>query len=110
MKAMLDRTACHLLLGNCVVVLCLSHLGALGQTPANDTCAGAVPLTDGVPYVMSTTNATTVGDGHTCYSGFVKGVWFRYTPGADGLVIVSTCGSAFTTIVEVFTNGCGAPV
>ena len=66
------------------------------------------PLADGVPFTMSTTNATSTGDpAPGCAALFGKGVWFTYTAPASGDVIVSTCGSSFDTVLTVYTGYCG---
>ncbi|HYV26755.1 MAG TPA: hypothetical protein VFA77_04445, partial [Candidatus Eisenbacteria bacterium] len=85
---------------------------AVAQVLENDNCVGALPLTNGVPYVMSTASATTAGDTQPqqCWSGFQKGVWFSYTPSTDGLVVVSTCGSDFQTRLTVFAGDCAVRV
>ena len=78
--------------------------------PANDNCAGAFPLTNGVLFTMSTVSATSVGDPVPPCSTvglFGKGVWFTYTPTADEEVMLQTCGSDFDTILQVFTGTCG---
>src|SRR2546428_658567 len=87
---------------------CCAPRNALAQAPTNDTCTGAIPPTNGVPYVMSTTNATSAGDAPQCWAGFTKGVWFNYTPNVNGLVIVTTCASDFPTFVTVNANSCAA--
>jgi hypothetical protein len=89
-------------------VFILLPITCIAQAPANDTCNGAIALTNGVPYTSNTAGATTNGDAQG--SGCVlieKGVWFTYTPGTDGLVVVDTCGSSFMTALTVFTNSCG---
>jgi hypothetical protein len=78
---------------------------------ANDTCSGAIALTAGQVYSMSTANATSTGDpGSTCQANAGNGVWFTYTPAGSGVVTVSTCGSSFDTVIQVFTGTCGGLV
>src|SRR5438477_305659 len=92
------------IIGGAFTAFLLLPIWASSQTPSNDTCAGAVDLTNGAPYVMSTTNATSAGDNPQCWAGFTKGVWFNYTPSVNGLVIVTTCASDFPTFVTVNAN------
>jgi hypothetical protein len=35
------------------------------------------------------------------------GVWYRYTPTNSGYAIVSSCGSDFNTLLQVYTGACG---
>ncbi len=91
----------------------LSNAVAYVQTaplaPPNDLCAGAIALTNGASYAMSTVTATTNGDPTLpCLTLFGKGVWFTYTPLLTGNVTISTCGSSFDTAMAVYTGTCGA--
>jgi hypothetical protein len=75
----------------------------------NDQCAGAIALTSGSPFSMNTANATSTGDPlPTCQATFGKGVWFKYTPTGNGLVTISTCGSSFDTVLQVYTGTCAS--
>lgn len=76
----------------------------------NDQCAGAVALLPGVPSTMNTADATAAGDPETtlCQWRFGKGVWFKFTPASSGPVSVSTCGSSFDTVLQLFTGSCGS--
>lgn len=82
--------------------------------PANDTCFGATPLVLGQVSQGSTINALT-NDGSTPPSGCSqggsnKGVWFAFTPASTGNYRVSACGSAFDTVLSVFSVGtCADP-
>jgi len=85
------------------------NLNIVANSPWNDQCSGAVPLTDGVPFTMSTTNATSTGDpAPVCVPSLGNGVWFTYTAPASGNVYISTCGSDFDTAMGVYTGNCGA--
>jgi hypothetical protein len=76
---------------------------------ANDQCSGAIALSSGVTYTMDTTRATSTSDlTPTCQGNFGKGVWFKYTPTGTGPVLVSTCGSSFDTVLQVYSGSCGA--
>jgi hypothetical protein len=75
----------------------------------NDQCAQAIPLTTGMPFTMTTVNATSTGDlAPTCQTSSGKGVWFTYTPKQTGTIPVSTCGSGFDTVLAVYTGTCGS--
>ncbi len=75
----------------------------------NDNCAGALPLAYGVPFSMTTIGATTgVGETPPCQPTFGKSVWFMFTSPITGPVPISTCGSSFDTVLQVFTGACGA--
>jgi hypothetical protein len=80
--------------------------------PANDTCAGAIPLTNGVTVTQSNIlYATGVGDPNTgCASGIYHGVWYTVTPTKNQRVGISTCASDFDTRMAVYTGGCGGLV
>ncbi len=64
--------------------------------PANDACASAIPVFDGLT-VFSTVDATTDGavvpgaqfDGQT-----YEDIWYLYTPTCNGTLTVSTCNTA----------------
>ncbi len=87
------------------------NLNIMAASPSNDQCAGAVALVDGVPYAMSTTNATSAGDPMpTCLASFGKGVWFTYSAPASGQVLISTCGSDtnFDTAMGLYQGSCDA--
>jgi alpha-tubulin suppressor-like RCC1 family protein/subtilisin-like proprotein convertase family protein len=78
--------------------------------PVNDVCAGAITLTNGVPFSMSTATATSAGDlGGTCIAPG-NAVWFTFTPPVNGLLRFNTCMSSFDTAVQVFTGSCSGLV
>ncbi|GEM_PF-2201550 len=82
-------------------------VNVVDNEPSNDQCAGAIALTNGVTMTMSTAAAMSTGDPEpTCEDNFGKGVWFSFTPAADGLVTISTDGSSFDTVLQVFTGSC----
>jgi hypothetical protein len=89
----------------------LSNAVAFVQTaplaPANDLCSGAIALTNGVAFTMSTITATSTGDlAPSCAGSFGKGVWFTYTPMLSGTVTLSTCASDFDTALGVYAGNC----
>lgn len=96
--------SCYLLLSAVALGLTESGWGA----PPNDQCTGAITLTNGVPYRMSTIDATATGDPvPSCQLLFGAGVWFKFTPPQAGQVTVSLCGSSFDTVLAVYTGTCG---
>jgi hypothetical protein len=81
----------------------------LTNPPANDTCAGAIPLTNGVTNVMDTTYATEIGDAISgCGAGIGHGVWFTLAGFTGQQVTIGTCGSSYATDLLVYTNTCGS--
>src|SRR5882724_1997757 len=97
-----SSAACPLALG---LIWFLSIGGWLYAQPANDQCSGAIPLTTGVPFTMNTTDATDGGDPlPACGPSFGGGVWFSFTPASNGLISVTTCGSSFETVVQVYSG------
>ncbi len=79
------------------------------QAPANDACSGAVEMTADTTYFVDTTAATETDDPTPdCASSFGRGVWYAFTPSINGVVTISTCGSGFDTVLQVYTGSCGA--
>ncbi len=78
------------------------------QAPANDLCANAQILADGVPFTGSTALAGTDGSATCPSQGSNNDVWFKYTPVTSGTFYVNTCGSAFDTVLSAYTGACGA--
>ena len=58
------------------------------------------------PYTMNTANATSNDGTPTCQANIGKGVWFYYLAPASGPVMVSTCGSGFDTVLQVYQGDC----
>ncbi len=80
--------------------------------PANDDCANAILVTDGI-LNFSTVGASTDGPaepGVCNFFGYTQvgaDVWFRYIATCDGNVVVDLCNSNFDTKVAVYENvGC----
>jgi hypothetical protein len=86
----------------------------LGSTSlSNDQCSGAIALSANVIRTDNTTNATSTGDPGTTaacnpVANISRGVWYKFTPGSNGTVTVSTCGSNYDTVLEVYTGTCAA--
>jgi hypothetical protein len=75
--------------------------------PVNDLCSGAIALTSGVPWTMETSGAGSTGEpAPECQGNFGKGVWFRHVAPASGALAISTCGSGFDTVLQVFEGNC----
>jgi hypothetical protein len=81
----------------------------------NDSCANAIPVSDGLnPF--STVGATTDGLAHSsCQLGGITGndIWFTYTASTTGELVISTCedlgASADYDTDIVLYNAAGAP-
>lgn len=73
--------------------------------PTNDSCANAIPVTEGVPYAAGTYNATGV-DVTSCGLNDTRDVWHSYTPASTHPVTMSLAGSDFDTTLAVFAS-CG---
>lgn len=77
--------------------------------PANDDRSGAT-LVSAVPFfdTLDTSGATTAADDPSTTCGDVgkpeqsASVWYAYTPPQAGLVEVSTCGSDYDTVIEIW--------
>lgn len=73
----------------------------------NDNCADAVPLTDGIPVMGSTTGANSDGTASCANSANSPDVWYTYTPSVSETVTISTCNNAsYDTALAIF-DGCG---
>jgi hypothetical protein len=87
----------------------LSVKTGAADPPFNDTCSNALPLTDGGTLFTCTQGATSAGDPSVvCGIPVQKGVWFKFTPCDTGTVTINTCGSDFSTVLELYTGACGA--
>src|SRR5207253_955082 len=76
----------------------------------NDGCNGAIALSNGVPFSMNTSSASSTNDPIlVCGTAVGKGVWFSFTPTATGTVLLSTCGSDFPTVLQVYSGNCASP-
>ena len=77
--------------------------------PPNAICSGAIPLTNGLTFAMNSTSALSPGDSlPLCRTNFGHALWFSYQPPVDGPVSISTCGSDFDTVLQVYSGACGA--
>jgi hypothetical protein len=73
------------------------------SAPANDACANAFPITDGV-FPGCTAGATTDGNAACGISNNSPDVWYRYFALCDGTLDVYTCPASFDTIVSVHAD------
>jgi hypothetical protein len=80
-----------------------------GAAPANDECAGAIALSVNSAVSGSTCLATTSAEAaSTCQTLSNADVWYSFAPAASGTFTITACGSAFDTILTLFTGACGA--
>lgn len=78
--------------------------------PSNDNCVGAIPVTDGTTFEISTEFATEDVAGCDT-SDLAKGVWFFINDGGEAIeVTLDTFGSTFDTELSWFTGTCEALV
>lgn len=79
---------------------------------SNDTCDQATVITSS-PYTatLNTSAATTAAtDPYPSCSYWArnKTVWFQYTAPGNGTIVANTIGSAYDTVLSVYTGSCGA--
>src|SRR4051812_28437121 len=79
-----------------------------GTVPPNDTCTSATAMELGTVYTVNTAGATSTGDPTPSCGSLGKGIWYTLTPPTDGTITISTCGSAFDTVLAVYTGSCGS--
>lgn len=74
------------------------------ETPVNDDCTAAIPVTEAEPYTGNTFNATGTENYNqsSCSFNDYADVWHSYTPTSTGLVTISLEGSEFDTTLTVF--------
>lgn len=75
------------------------------DAPENDDCANALALTAGVTAYGDTTAATGT-DVSACSTRDYYDIWYSYTPAANTIVDVNTCGSNVDTSLEIL-DACG---
>ena len=87
------------------------RITAVDLTPANDTCADATPIFNGVtPY----TNEHAASDaprtaGCVGNDRFNRDIFYTYVATFDGDIRVSTCDSTFDNVLAVY-DGCSCPL
>ena len=83
--------------------------------PANDTCAGALPISIGETIEFSTMRAAVEAPGIpvTCESGtginIGPDLWYSYNGERSGNVVVNTCGAATDLRIVVYGGTCAVP-
>lgn len=75
----------------------------LPPPPPNDDCADALPVGT-QPLSGSTVAATSDGTASCGNSNWSGDIWYRYTAGFDGQIVIDTCGSDFDTVISVFND------
>jgi hypothetical protein len=100
-------------------VFCTRNHVSCGQFSGVDNC-GAPRSADcgtcgtcGAPTVISPTGAVIYGTtsgtsmySSSCGGGSAPEQFFSWTPNASGPATISTCGSAFDTVLDLLTNSC----
>ena len=88
------------------VVLNLSVAGGGGAAPANDNFANALALIGGNVSTTGRNLGATAQAGEPAHAGALatRSVWWTWTAPASGVVIVSTAGSDFDTVLAVYTG------
>lgn len=73
----------------------------------NDDCLLAEPIGEG-SFPFANAGATTDGPAE-CGFGGANDIWYLYSPTADGVAIVDTCGSGFDTILTAYDGTSPCP-
>lgn len=80
-------------------------------TPAHDSCATPMPITDGASVFVDTFVATLEGPPPPCGPQAARDLWFEFVPTVTGTYEVATCdlsGATFpTTAIAVYGGTCG---
>lgn len=79
-----------------------------GPAPANDDFDNATVI-DSLPFSdsLDTTGATEDPDDilpEDCAGAVLNSVWYRYTPATDGVILLETTQSDYSTVLAVFTG------
>ncbi len=76
------------------------------QTPTNDSCSTPTSVSAGGTYPITNCKATTDGPvtSNACGSNMVNDLWYRYVAPAGGTLTLDTCGSAYDTMIQVFSG------
>lgn len=76
--------------------------------PANDLCANAQYVADGVSISSTTVGAHGEGASTTCATTTnAPDLWYVYRPQTAGVIRLDTCGSTLNTVVSVYSGQCG---
>ncbi len=79
--------------------------------PVNDACGSARPIESNSFFEVLDATAATSGEdpGPSCNAGgFSRGVWYSFTPTTNGVLLISTVGSSYDTMIAVY-DGCDGP-
>ena len=99
-------------------LLLFSFATSIFAQPANDDCANAAVVTEGVDQAFTTIDATTDGAAHAddCASGGAtpdithNDVWYSYTASFTGVAEWSFCSTAnFDTKIYIYGSGAACP-
>ena len=93
-----DTDCVALAVANCIV-----------SPPANDGCAGAIPVTLGERTFNTGKAGTELAQPAGCNASFARDIWFSYESDRTGIIDVQTCGSWFDTVLAVYGGTCKAP-
>jgi PASTA domain len=78
---------------------------SLSLAPANDDFANAEQLSGETGTVSGTTIGASMEDGELDHLGYAwNSVWFEWTAPSSGWATFETCGSAFDTVLAVYTG------
>ncbi|HOW73507.1 MAG TPA: hypothetical protein PKY77_23140 [Phycisphaerae bacterium] len=89
----------------CAVLACSSLALA---APLNDTCTGALAVSDGT--ISSTTSGASSDGGASCgNSAGSSDVWYLYTAACTGNVTFDTCGSSVDTVLSLYPGDALGP-
>jgi hypothetical protein len=92
-----------------LAVFALARMTSLSAPPVNDTCAGALIISNSFPYLtplVDVVDATTNGDpvlppiGPCRSSAVSRSVWYVFTPEATANYTISTCTDTATTLSD----------
>jgi len=74
--------------------------------PANDNFANAATLSGNSGTVNSNSSMATSETGEPAHAGEgpYKSIWYKFTPASSGILSVDTHGSAFDTVLAVYTG------
>ncbi|PQB05323.1 proprotein convertase P-domain-containing protein [Aureitalea marina] len=91
-----------------ITFLLILLTGFAGFSQANDLCVNAEVITGDGTIMGDATGATQTGP--RCNPNADNEVWYTFTDtsGTGSMVTLSTCGTAFDTVLEVYSGSCAA--
>ncbi len=80
--------------------------GTLGMGPPNDSFNNAFTISGAAGSTNGTSTGATKEAGEPSHAGNSggKSVWYRWTPAVNGTAVIETTGSAFDTLLAVYTG------